>query len=553
MALTPRLTLDNEFISGMKCAICESQELKIVHVDKYPDFVSCTRCGSAFVVEREGSWVMYGNIPEEYPETRQFALKQWTWLDAVAQRAADERAERSSPPATSEPPPPVITDIPPEPTVSSPSALESTPPEQLDSPLRPEEPAPPQPTETPPPFIDDSSAPSLDELFPEEPAPPMEEPQEEMAQMPPFPEDVIILGDESEDIDALREVTPSFMEPGPGPEEVIVPSPFDPIEPPQAIDMDEAEGITEAAAQPFEVEPIEDVTQQVMEEHPEFYVPPTADSVEDTLGARSLELATPTPGTAQPEVPTEAPHPAEEEPTRSLIEKEDKSLSVPIGEPEPDKRYQVTIQGSQPKYPKNYCAHCLRTPVRLKTIMRGSLPDPKQPGKRKMVSLELPFCKDCQKRMDARSQDENNARMIAFLVSAVIAIVAVIIPLVFGIVDFQTDAFLGIILLLVCAVLGFSFPFLLLLSRASNFPPPRDAAFVLSTLLVHDAGPDLTQFEWRNRGYAELFRQVNIENAQGDLERVEDRTTFAEVQPEKITKEPEEALGQEVTSTEPEE
>jgi len=553
MALTPRLTLDNEFISGMKCAICESQELKIVHVDKYPDFVSCTQCGSAFVVEREGSWVMYGNIPQEYPETKQFALKQWTWLDAVAQRAADERAERTSPPSTSETPPPDVTDIPPEPTDRSPSAVESTAPEQIDSPPQPEESAPRQPAETPSPFIDDSSAPSLDELFPEEPTPALDEPQEEMAQMPPFPEDVIILGDGSEDIDALKESTPSFMEPGPSPEEAIVPSPFEPIEPPEAIEMDEAEGIAEAEAQPFEVEPIEDITQQVMEEHPEFYVPPTVDSVEDTLGAGSLELATPTPGTAQPAVPTEAPQHIVEEPSRSPVEKQDKSLSVPIGEPEPDNRYQVTIRGSQPKYPKNYCAHCLRTPVRLKTIMRGSLPDPKQPGERKMVSLELPFCKDCQKRMDARSQDENNARIIAILVSAVIAIVAVIIPLAFGIVDFQTDAFLGIILLLVCAVLGFSFPFIPLLSRASNFPPPRDAAFVLSTLLVHDAGPDLTQFEWRNRGYAELFRQVNIQNAQGDLERVEDRTTFAEVQPEKTPEEPEEALEQEVTETEPKE
>lgn len=133
MALTPRLTLDEAAINGMKCAICVSTELKIIHVDKYPDFVSCNQCGSAFVIEREGSWVMYGKIPQEYPETSQFALKQWTWLDAVAQRAEDERTEKSKPLETSDPIP-VTEESPPTPEDSAGRAMENSPVEGTEAP-----------------------------------------------------------------------------------------------------------------------------------------------------------------------------------------------------------------------------------------------------------------------------------------------------------------------------------------------------------------------------------------------------------------------------------
>jgi hypothetical protein len=142
--------------------------------------------------------------------------------------------------------------------------------------------------------------------------------------------------------------------------------------------------------------------------------------------------------------------------------------------------------------------------------------------------------------MDARSQGENNARMIAFLVSAVVAVIAIVVPLVFGFLDFESNAFLSITLLLVFGVLGFSIPLLVWFFLANNYPPPRDAALVLSTLLVLESGSDTTLFEWRNHGYAELFRQVNIENVQGNLELVEDRTTFTEVQPEVPPEEPSE-------------
>jgi hypothetical protein len=153
--------------------------------------------------------------------------------------------------------------------------------------------------------------------------------------------------------------------------------------------------------------------------------------------------------------------------------------------------------------------------------------------------------------MDSRSQDENNARIIAFLVSGVIALIAIVAPLLFGILDFEANAFLSIILLLVLGVLGFSIPLLIWSSVAKKYPPPRDAAFVLSTLLVLESDADLTQFEWRNNGYAELFRQVNIENSKGSLVLVEDRTTFTEVQPAEPPDEPTEETEQEAAQEEP--
>ena len=91
MSLTPRSTIEDDFVNGIRCAICGNPGLQVSHLEKYPDFVTCNQCGAAFIVENEGSWVMYGKIPAEYPETSQFALRQWTWLDAVAQKAEDER------------------------------------------------------------------------------------------------------------------------------------------------------------------------------------------------------------------------------------------------------------------------------------------------------------------------------------------------------------------------------------------------------------------------------------------------------------------------------
>jgi hypothetical protein len=133
--------------------------------------------------------------------------------------------------------------------------------------------------------------------------------------------------------------------------------------------------------------------------------------------------------------------------------------------------------------------------------------------------------------MNAQSDDEKNTRTLTFLISGVVALIAIVVTLVLGLVDLSEDLTSSIIILLIVGVLGFSVPLLIGLARAGGYPPPRDAAIVLSTLLVNEAGDDLTEFEWRNPGYAELFRQVNQDKAVGDVTPVKDRATFIEIQP----------------------
>src|SRR3990172_4788517 len=96
MTGVPRTSVEDAFTWGLRCAICSQSDLFVQHLPAYPDFVTCRNCGAAFVVEDTGERVMYGKIPDDYPETTGFALRQWVWLEAVDRRA---REERPRPPA----------------------------------------------------------------------------------------------------------------------------------------------------------------------------------------------------------------------------------------------------------------------------------------------------------------------------------------------------------------------------------------------------------------------------------------------------------------------
>lgn len=91
MTSTPRVTINDDFIDGMRCAICGQDSLQIVKVDSLPDYVACAQCSSAFVVEESGERVMYGKIDPSYTETHRFAFRQWVWPSAVERRASQER------------------------------------------------------------------------------------------------------------------------------------------------------------------------------------------------------------------------------------------------------------------------------------------------------------------------------------------------------------------------------------------------------------------------------------------------------------------------------
>ena len=92
MASTPKPTLDDGLIDGLVCAICGADALHVAHMDNLPDYVACENCKSAFLSEDGGERVFYGQIGDGYPLTERFALKQWVWLEAVENRAREERS-----------------------------------------------------------------------------------------------------------------------------------------------------------------------------------------------------------------------------------------------------------------------------------------------------------------------------------------------------------------------------------------------------------------------------------------------------------------------------
>jgi hypothetical protein len=127
MTGVPRTTVEDEFISGLSCAVCGQSDLYVQHLPSYPDFVTCRACGAAFVVEDSGERVMYGKVPDGYPDTSAFALRQWVWLEAVERRATGER---------------------PAPPISLPEAvLRSTMAEEPEADVEPEAPAEEAPAE----------------------------------------------------------------------------------------------------------------------------------------------------------------------------------------------------------------------------------------------------------------------------------------------------------------------------------------------------------------------------------------------------------------------
>jgi hypothetical protein len=91
MASTPRRSIDPAYLQDMSCPICGQDTLQLKSMEHYPDYITCSRCESQFVLEDDGDRVMYGKIPASYPRTSRFALQQWVWPEAIARRATEER------------------------------------------------------------------------------------------------------------------------------------------------------------------------------------------------------------------------------------------------------------------------------------------------------------------------------------------------------------------------------------------------------------------------------------------------------------------------------
>jgi hypothetical protein len=461
MTPKPLFSLDDAFAAGMPCGICGELAIKVVHIEKLPDYVACSSCGSAFVVEDDGHRIMYGKIPSNFPDTRKFALKEWLWPEAVNTLAESERQIQiqTSKPDTA----PFTDEVDEQKEAITSQTLELELENNVDQILKGTAPFSIDIDKTP----DFGKQPALEEnptAFPEIEESIEELPETEITEPPPmselFPEPG--LADQEDEKSEKKDALPEWLA----------------AEISEPIDSQEA-------------------------------------SLDEPL---DQELPSALPGIlAQSESPP--------------LEKKSEAPALPpvsstrkhVGEPERGKRFRAKISGDQIKFPKNVCAHCLRTPVSLALTAYGSLPRRGKTGERKSLDFRLPLCRDCRQRASARSDSEKTSRMFAWLISAISALILTGSALVFNLVDLSENLLVGIVALVILAVLSFSIPALILFSRANRNPQPKDAVYVLTTLAISESeNPEETIFDWRNQGYSELFRQVNRNHASGPVELIDD-------------------------------
>ena len=420
MTLRPRLELEDSLAREQACTICGETALSVVHLKGFPDYVTCARCGAAFVMEEGGPRAMYGSIPPEYPETRDFALKQWTSLEAIAALAEAERPRRQSPDHGGVQHPPAA------PPLDDQSVSED--------PLETEVAVEAQP----------AVAPAV------EPEPPLE----------PF-------------------VWPAPAA-RPAPQPVLAAEPVEEPEPP--------------------LEPLvwpAPASEPVAEPGPQAEASPEPEVPEESREPEPSAEAIP-----EPEVPEESREP---EPAAQAIP--EPVAPEASWEPEPGRRFRVRFMGAQPHIPAGTCAHCLRSSARRSLVVVGVASGPS--GQPRRASYTLPLCSSCYARARAKSDEQRNARLMAHLISILVAAVVMVGVLALQLVPFETPL-IAAALLGVLGIAGYGLPVLLLLGRAGRFRPPADALLVRSTLLVSaHPGAGETLFDWRNPGYASHFLEAN--------------------------------------------
>lgn len=197
-----------------------------------------------------------------------------------------------------------------------------------------------------------------------------------------------------------------------------------------------------------------------------------------------------------------------------------------VHEPVQGKRNRVVLSGSQINFPYKVCSHCLNSPASSSLSMTAFLPDAEDAKRRVPTQIRIPLCSSCRKRASAQSEEERKDRSKAFLYSSGSSLLLILILIVSGILESSaaSSAILSIFLILIAATIGFSVPLLILLERSSRLPPPEDALYVLSTLYMPPSPPqNLTIFDWRSRGYAELFHLANRASTVKTVHEVEDQ------------------------------
>jgi hypothetical protein len=448
MHTTPRFSIDDATIESQACAICGDQALRVAHLQKLPDYISCGSCGSVFVMEEGGDRVMYGKIPAEYQQTSELALRKWVMLETVREHAMSERPEA--------PPSEEATEQPPEPMPEAEEMAEAA--AQM-------------------PAVETVSEGLSEEIF--------EEPEMSASRF----QALLQSGEEAPPSTAAEEGQPMTGAPDVARWEKLAEE-FEMPEPAAAPPAVEP-GMTEPAPTPTGTEPSE-------------------------------SPAEPEPAIAEPQPAETMPPPSPGAPPS------DDGVEPPAGT-----RYKVRINGYRLRIPKSTCAHCLRIPADRTLAIVAPAP----PGaQRQVVRLNAPLCNTCFRRANARSPEASSARLRAHVISALIAfglvaILLIIYALAPGVKLWESTG-IGVLVLFLLAIVGYGVPAYILLGRASRLPPPDDALFVRSTLIVSpEADPPGMTFSWRNPGFADLFHESNSKVVAGPVVRVAEQIDTDEPEP----------------------
>jgi len=282
-------------------------------------------------------------------------------------------------------------------------------------------------------------------------------------------------------------------------------------------------GLRRSAAIPLESEPLENTPLASVNLDSQPFVKPDDETGEDeatdplAMAARMGAIAAAADEASIPEWMEDAEGDAEPRPTVGAFKLRD--TDPPIGH-----RHRVVLRGDRVVFPSGDCAHCGRTPVKGRLAVYGTLPNGQKVGQRKVTSFNVPLCGECRARAALLTEEASNARLQAHLISAIIGMILVVLSLVIGIIDPRALALPDLMILAILLIVGYAGPVTFLLNRVGNYPPPPDAVYVRTTLIVPGETQGLeTAFEWRNQEYAQRFFDANQAYTIGKMSSVKDR------------------------------
>lgn len=483
MSPAPRVSLPENFVRGQPCAICGADGLQVMHVQGLPDFVQCAACRSAFVADAESSLVLYGSIPDAYPNARSRALRQWTTL-ASAEAAAARDRPHASPESKRGLGVPLHAQA-----DLSPAEMPLT----SGVPL-PDEPEPPARISEPVALSSEPSPPLQRRAWYEQ------EDVEEPEETADWPLPAADFGPVAED--SLR----SLLRAGGPMDDLYQLSPLALDEEP----LDEAEEEVEATGLQ-DVPPLM-AARLAQAAAQSGSAPPSPPRTPESQAVS----APPPPAWSRP-----SPPPAAEPETTPLP----REAPVVLNEPIAGERYRTVMRGEQVVIPLGACAHCGASPARQRLSVIGSRPDGQTVGKRKRTAYHLPLCRNCYRRATARTEAEKAARLQAHLVSALFSLILLVIALALRVINPASGVEIAGFLIVIVLILGYALPAMILLGRMTRYAPPPDADFVRTTLMIPETAQGLeTAFEWRNGDYARAFADANRESLLGSVARIKDRT-----------------------------